>query len=140
MVEPSEDWLSAELKALPDLEAPDTVLPKVMTEVRRREQTRFARWRRLALPTVRTAVLGFALAVAVLLVLLNPLTVASETLSEAPLAKTLGLLATAAWSALWQAQVYHVPAILILTVLVLTSYSLCVAAAAAGDRLSRLQP
>jgi len=73
MKEPNEDWLDQELKALPDLEAPPELLPKVMRSVQRRS---VQRWLlsifRQHLPFIKNSCLGLALAVMVLVPLFNP--------------------------------------------------------------------
>jgi hypothetical protein len=137
MSDPQPDWLSEELKALPELEAPDAIVPKVLAAVRQQEARGWVR--RAAFGSARTVALGFALAVVVWLSVFNPVHFAGEALDGSPVWKVLELLATAIRLSLFQAKVYHFSLILVLSALGIVSYLLCLAAATVVHRLSRAE-
>lgn len=137
MPEPEPDWLSEELKALPELEAPDAIVPKVLAAVR--QQRARSRVRRAAFGSVRAVTLGFALAMVVWLSVFNPARFADEALAGSPVWKVLELLATAGRLSLFQAKVYDFSLVLVLSALGVVSYLLCLAAATVVHQLSRAE-
>jgi hypothetical protein len=139
MLDPQDDWLSQELKALPDLEAPNTVVSRVLDEVRRHENLTLTRWRRRLSGGARTAGLGFALVLVVWLSLLNPERVAGEAFTNTPVFRLWEALTTTLQVLLWQGSLYHLPVLAILAFLVFSSSLACLAALTAVHRLSRAQ-
>ncbi|HEY0791080.1 MAG TPA: hypothetical protein VGD78_08450 [Chthoniobacterales bacterium] len=139
MLDPQDDWLSQELKALPDVEAPKTVVPRVLEEVRRYENRTLTRWRQRLLGGARTAGLGVAVVLMVWLSLLNPEKLAGEVLTNHPVFRLWEALMTTLQALLWQRALYQQPLLVIVAFLAFTSCLACLAAAAAVLRLSRVR-
>lgn len=137
MSDPGKDWLDEELKGLKDLQAPQTLLPKVMERVERRAaQPAWVRaWTRRP-DLIRTFAPAFALALLVLLALLNPFYWASEVIQGNLLIRLVAIFAEAGRSVLFEAKVGQLPIVTVLASVALLSYLGCVAAAMALQRLS----
>ena len=130
MSDPTEDWLDQELKNLKELQAPETIVPKVMARVRQkakyRWQTRF----------FNSFLLGLAMACLVGLLVVDP----ARFFSELPVAwhglKVFSLIVGAVWTSLSQATVFHLPIGIIILSIITLSYAVLVAAASTVQRLA----
>jgi hypothetical protein len=130
MSDPTEDWLDQELKDLKDLQAPETIVPKVMARVRQkakqRWQTRF----------FNSFLLGLATACLVGLLVVDP----SRLFSELPVAshalRLSSLIVGAVWTSLFQATVFQLPIGIIILSIITLSYAVLVAAASTVQRLA----
>jgi hypothetical protein len=138
MSDPNRDWLDEELKALGDLQAPDTLLPKVMSRVRRRAL--IPRWARLwSNPSElwRSFALGFALVVLCLLAAIDPSRLAAGIPSGNELWKFCSILGDAATDLLLYGKVFQLPLFLLIAVGSVASYLGCLGAAVTVQRLVR---
>ena len=136
MSDPNKDWLDDELANLNDIEAPATLLPKVMKEVRERAASPW--WVRLLEP--RAALWrSFALAISVLVfglsLVVNPVQIASHLPGVVALMNLVPLLLGAAMSALLHLKVFNYSVLPLLTFAVALSYILLVASASAIQHL-----
>ena len=130
MSDPTEDWLDQELKNLKELQAPETIVPKVMARVRQkakyRWQTRF----------FNSFLLGLAMACLVGLLVVDP----ARFFSELPVAwhglKVFSLIVGAVSTSLSQATVFHLPIGIIILSIITLSYAVLVAAASTVQRLA----
>jgi anti-sigma factor RsiW len=136
MSDPHKDWLDGELANLHDIEAPATLLPKVMKEVRERAARpwwvrllgpRAALWRSFVL-AISVLVFGFSLVV-------NPVQIASHLPGVVALMNLVPLLLGAAMSALLHLKVFNYSVLPLLMFAVALSYILLVASASAIQHL-----
>ena len=137
MSDPNKDWLEAELGNLPDLEAPPTVLPKVMKKVR--ERAGRAWWvRPLAsrIELLRSFVLGISLVMLVLLIVLDPAQFFAHVPGASALFNLIPLLLEAAKGALFQAKVFNFSLLGLLAPAIVFSYVLLIATASAIRHLA----
>jgi hypothetical protein len=137
MSDRDKDWLDEELKDLKDLQAPPTLLPRVMETVERRAaQPVWVRtWAKRA-GLIRAFTLGFALALLVLLPLLNPFHWASDLIRGNLLMRLGAIFVEAGWSILFETKIGQLPIVTVLATVALLSYLFCVVAALAVQRLS----
>ncbi len=134
------DWLDAELKALDELEAPETLLPTVMAKVRARAQRPwflriFDRRPELA-PSLAT---GLALVILVASVLTNVFASTGTLFRGSPAIRGAGVLLESFQTMVLQSKIGSVPLLVVLGILFLLSYFLCIAAAKAVQRLSTVR-
>ncbi|MBV8173666.1 MAG: hypothetical protein JO151_03765 [Verrucomicrobia bacterium] len=137
MSDPNKDWLDAELKNLRDLEAPETLLPRVMKTVR--HQARKAWWVRLIDPRTdlgRSFVLGVSLLVLGLFLLVNPAQFFLDVPFLPALLKLIPLLLDTAGTVLFQVKIYHFSLLTLLVPAIVLSYLLLIFAASAIQRLA----
>ena len=130
MIDPNRDWLDAELKNLRDLEAPETLLPRVMKTVQQR--ARKAWWTRLIDPRTdlgRSFVLG-------LFLLVNPAQFFLDIPLLPALLKLIPLLLNTAGTVLFQVKIYHFPVLTLLVPAIVLSYLLLILAASTIQRLA----
>ena len=137
MSDPNRDWLDAELKNLRDLEAPETLLPRVMKTVQQR--ARKAWWTRLIDPRTdlgRSFVLAVSLFVLGFFLLVNP----AQFFLDIPLLpavlKLIPLLLDTAGTVLFQVKIYHFPVLTLLVPAIVLSYLLLILAASTIQRLA----
>jgi hypothetical protein len=137
MSDRDKDWLDEELEGLKDLQAPQALLPKVMERVERRAaQPAWIRvWARRP-DLIRTFSSGFALALLLLLPVLNPLHWASEVIEGNPVVRLAAILAEASRSILFETKVGQLPIAVVLATVALLGYLFCVGAALAVQRFS----
>jgi anti-sigma factor RsiW len=137
MSDPNNDWLDEELAKLDDIEAPATLLPKVMEEVRKRAARPWwvrslglqtALWRPFVL-AISALVFGFSLVV-------NPLQIASHIPGVIALMDLVPILLDATKAALVRAKIFNYPVLPLLAMAVTFSYVLLVASASAIQRLA----
>jgi hypothetical protein len=137
MSDPNRDWLEEELKTLPNLEAPTTLLPKVMNRVRERAAKRW--WVRLMAPHaafLRTFVLGFSLFLLIALLVVNPVQFLSHVPGASALLNLFPLLLETAEAALFQAKIFNFSVLGLLVPTIVLSYILLVATASAIQHLA----
>ena len=137
MSDRDKDWLDEELEGLKDLQAPQTLLPRVMERVERRaQQPAWIRvWARRP-DLIRTFTSGLALALLVLLAVLNPLHWASDVVEGNPVVRLGAILAEASRSILFETKVGQLPIAVVLATVALLGYLFCVGAALAVQRFS----
>jgi hypothetical protein len=137
MSDRDKDWLDEELRGLRDLPAPQTLLPRVMEKVERRAaQPAWARvWTRRP-DLIRTFGLGLALALLVLLPVLNPLHWASDLIGGNPVVRLGAIFAEVIRSILFETKVGQLPIVVVLATVASLGYLFCVAAALTVQRLS----
>ena len=137
MSDPNRDWLDAELKNLPDLEAPETLLPRVMKTVQ--QQTRKAWWTRLVEPHTglgRSFLLGVSLLVLGLFLLVNPAQFFFHVPVLPALLKLIPVLLDTAGTVLFQIKIYRFPVLTLLVPAVVLSYVCLIFAASIIQRLA----
>ena len=101
------DWLDEELQNLPDLKAPNNLLPEIMNRVQERAaQPIWIRFWREHWTLVRNLSLGLSMALLILLFWLNP------------------------------ARVFQTPLWLVILAVTAASYSICIVAASTVQRLA----
>jgi hypothetical protein len=137
MSDRDKDWLDEELEGLKDLQAPQTLLPRVMEKVERRAaRPAWIRvWARRP-DLIRTFTLSFALALLVLLPVLNPLNWASDVIEGSPVVRLGAVLGEVGRSILFETKVGQLPIVAVLATVAFIGYLFCVAAALAVQRLS----
>jgi hypothetical protein len=137
MSDPNNDWLDEKLADLDDIEAPATLLPRVMREVR--ERAARPRWVRLLGPRMalwRSFVLAISALVFGLSLVVNPLQIASHLPGVIVLTDLVPLLLDAAKTALLRAKVFNFSVLPLLAMAVALSYILLIASASAIQRLA----
>ncbi len=137
MSDPKKDWLDEELANLADIEAPATLLPKVMEQVGERATRRW--WVGVLGP--RGAVWrAFVLAISVLVfglsLMVNPLQIAAHLPGVTAVMDLFPLLLDAAKTALLRAKVFNYSVLPLLATAAGLSYILLVASASAIQRLA----
>ena len=137
MKEPNEDWLDQELKALPDLEAPPELLPKVMRSVQRRSVQRWLlSFFRQHLPFIKNSCLGFALAMMVLVPLFNPGGAVVDFLVRSPLIHCLEDMLDVGRTILTNLRIFQLPLGWLIAFVVGLSYLTCILAASTVRHLA----
>ena|SRR5215510_15516796 len=132
----NKDWLQEELANLRDMQAPSTLLPKVMERVRSRS-TQSWRAGLFASHTDlwRSFVVALSVCLLAVLILVNP----SQYFSALPLAgallRVIGVLVESAKEVLLQTKIYHLPLLMVLAPIVIFSYALLVTTASIINRL-----
>jgi hypothetical protein len=137
MSDPHKDWLDEELKNLRDLEAPETLLPRVMKTVR--QQARKAWWARLIDPRTdlcRSFVLGVSLFVLGLFLMVSPAQFFSDVPVLPALLKLIPLLLDVAGTLLFQVKIYHFSVLTLLVPAIVLSYVFLIFAASTIQRLA----
>jgi len=137
MRDPNKDWLEEELESLRDLEAPPTLLPKVMNKVRERAGRLW--WTRLVesrTELLRSFVLGVALLMLVLMLLVNPTQFLSRVPGASAILNLIPLLLDAAKSALFEAKVFNFSVLELFAPTIILSYVLLVAIASTIQHLA----
>jgi hypothetical protein len=137
MSDPNKDWLDEELANLQDIEAPVTLLPKVMDEVRERAARPW--WVRLLGPRTavwRSVVLAISVLVFGLSLVVNPVQIAAHLPGVIALMDLVPLLLDATKTALLRTKVFNYPVLPLLAMTVALSYVLLVASASAIQRLA----
>lgn len=137
MSDRNKDWLDEELEGLKDLQAPQTLLPRVMEKVERRAA--LPAWIRIWArrpDLILTFTSGFALALLVLLPVLNPLHWVSDVIKGNPVVRLGAILAEVGRSILFEAKVGQLPIAVVLGTVALLGYLFCVGAALAVRRFS----
>jgi hypothetical protein len=137
MNDPDKDWLEEELENLRDLEAPTTLLPKVMKSVRQRAARPW--WARLLGSQTdlgRSFVLGISLLMLGLLLVVNPAQFFSQMPGATALLNLIPLLLDAGKTALFQAKVFNFSVLALLAPAIVLNYILLVAAASAIQHLA----
>jgi hypothetical protein len=140
MSDPKKDWLEEELASMGDLEAPASLLPKVMERVRARSRRSFLACifgSRAELP--RSIVLALSACLLAALVVINP----AQYLSAVPIApavlRAVGILIESTRIVLLQARIYHLPLLALLVPILVLSYAFLVTTVSLIKRLLTLQ-
>ncbi|MBV8484200.1 MAG: hypothetical protein JO077_15220 [Verrucomicrobia bacterium] len=137
MKEPNEDWLDKELKALPDLEAPTELLPKVMRSVQRRSVQRWLLSTfRQYLPFIKNSCLGLALAVMVLVPLFNPGATLIDFIGRSPFLHFLGDMLDVGRTILINLRIFQLPLGWLVALVAGFSYLTCILAASTVRHLA----
>ena len=137
MSDPNKDWLDEELKHLRDLEAPATLLPKVMEKVRQRAGRLW--WVRLVesrAELVRSLGVGVSLLMLVLLLVVNPTQFFSHLPGASALLNLIPLLLDAAKAILFEAKVFNFSVLGLFAPAIILSYILLVAIASSIQHLA----
>jgi hypothetical protein len=137
MSDPNKDWLDEELKHLRDLEAPATLLPKVMEKVRQRAGRLW--WVRLVesrAELLRSLVVGVSLLMLVLLLVVNPTQFFSHLPGASALLNLIPLLLDAAKATLFEAKIFNLSVLGLFAPAIVLSYILLVAIASTIQRLA----
>ena len=135
MSDQNKDWLDAELKNLPDLEAPRTLLPTVMETVRQRARVPWWAWPPRT-DLFRSFALVISLFVLVFLLVVNPVQFFSDVPIAPALLKLIPILLDTAKAVLFQAKVYHFSVLSLLLPPIVLSYVFLVAVASTIQRLA----
>ncbi len=133
----NNDWLDEELAKLQDIDAPPSLLPKVMQEVRERAARPW--WARVLGPRMglwRSFVLAISILVFALSLVVNPLQIISHLPGVIALMNLVPLLLEAAKTELLRAKIFNYSVLPLLTIAVTLSYILLVASASAIQRLA----
>jgi hypothetical protein len=139
MSDPDKDWLDEEIAKLRDLQAPPTLLPKVMERVRSR--SREPMLARIASRTdlVRSLVIALSACLLAALTMLS----ASEYWPTLPIAPAFLRLVEALLESikiiLLQTRIYHLPLLVFLAPIVVFSYAFLVTAASIIKQLLALR-
>jgi len=137
MSDPNKDWLEEELENLQDLEAPKTLLPKVMKKVHQRAQK--AWWARMTesrADLLRSFVLGVSVFLLVLFFLIDPAQFFSRVPGASALLNLIPLLLDAAKTALFGAKVFNFSLLGLLAPAIVFSYIFLIATASAIQHLA----
>jgi hypothetical protein len=131
------DWLDEELRNLPDLTAPKSLLPRVMERVQERAgQPIWIRVWREHWILFRNSSLGLSIALLILLLWLNPARMFSSVISVSPVfrvtAEVLDIVATV----LSSGRIFQTPLWLVIVALTAVSYGTCILAASTVQRLA----
>jgi hypothetical protein len=131
------DWLEQELKNLPDLTAPPTLLPEIMNRVQERaDQPIWIRFWREHWTFVRNLSLGLSMALLILLFWLNPARIFSSVVGLSPLFRVTAAMLDVAIAILNSARVFQTPLWLVIVAVTAASYGTCILAASAVQRLA----
>jgi hypothetical protein len=136
MSDPHKDWLEEQLANLGDLEAPPTLLPKVMERVRARDR----KPRLFGSPADlgRSFLLALSACLLAAILVVNPV----RYFSELPLGvflRTIDILLESAKVLLLQTEIYHWPLVTLFAPLVIFSYAFVLTAASLVQRLLALR-
>ncbi len=138
MNDQEHDWLDAELKSLDELEAPETLLPKVMAEVRARAgRPWFLRIFDRRSELAPALAIGLALIVLVVSLLTNSF--AGALFQGSPAIRGAAVVLESFQTMVIQSRIGSIPLLVLLGILFLSSYLLCIAAAKAVQRLSTVR-
>jgi hypothetical protein len=131
------DWLEQELKNLPDLTAPPTLLPEIMNRVQERaDQPIWIRFWREHWTFVRNLSLGLSMALLILLFWLNPARIFSSVVGLSLLFRVTAAMLDVAIAILNSARVFQTPLWLVIVAVTAASYGTCILAASAVQRLA----
>jgi hypothetical protein len=131
------DWLEQELKNLPDLTAPPTLLPEIMNRVQERaDQPIWIRFWREHWTFVRNLILGLSMALLILLFWLNPARIFSSVVGLSPLFRVTAAMLDVAIAILNSARVFQTPLWLVIVAVTAASYGTCILAASTVQRLA----
>jgi hypothetical protein len=131
------DWLDEELRNLPDLTAPASLLPDVMERVRARSaQPVWIRFWREHWILLRNSSLGLSIASLVLLFWLNPAQLFASLVALLPIFRVTAQLLNIAITILDSGRVLHTPLWIVVLGLTAASYGCCVIAASTVQRLA----
>jgi hypothetical protein len=124
MNDSEQDWLEKELGELREIQAPETLLPKVMKAVEKRQAQQW--WRRFSLchgqlQLLRHAAPGFALALLLCSIVLNPFQMIGHQLLEHPWVRAGEMLGSIMGKALLETRIWHLPVMFYLGALALSS-------------------
>jgi hypothetical protein len=140
MSDPDKDWLDEEIAKLRDLQAPPTLLPKVMERVRSRSrEPMLARFFASRTDLVRSLVIALSACLLAALTMLS----ASEYWPTLPIAPAFLRLVEALLESikiiLLQTRIYHLPLLVFLAPIVVFSYAFLVTAASIIKQLLALR-
>jgi hypothetical protein len=131
------DWLDEELRNLPDLKAPNKLLPEIMNRVQERAaQPIWIRFWREHSTLVRNLSLGLSMALLILLFWLNPARVFSSVVGLSPLFRVTAAMLDVAVTILNSARVFQTPLWLVILAVTIASYGTCIVAASTVQRLA----
>jgi hypothetical protein len=131
------DWLDKELRNLPDLTAPKSLLPAIMKQVQERAaQPMWIRFWREHWTLIRNLSLGLSMALLVLLFWFNPARLFSSLVALSPLFRVTAEILDIAVTILNSARVFQTPLWLVILAVTLASYGICVVAASTVQRLA----
>lgn len=134
---PNKDWLEEELESLRDLEAPATLLPRVMEKIHERAgRPWWVRRFKDRTDLVRSFALGISLFILGLLLVVKPAQFASQVPGASALLNLVPLLLDAAKAALFQAKIFDFSVLGLLATAVVLSYILLIASASAIRHLA----
>jgi hypothetical protein len=140
MSDPNRDWLDDELSKLQDIEAPSTLLPNVMREVRKRAASPW--WARAfasGKDLWRSFMLAFSVVVFALSLAVNPSHVAPLLPGSQAVLNLSRLLLDTVIAVLLHAKVFNYPLLQLLGLASGLSYILLIAAASAIQRLADIR-
>jgi hypothetical protein len=131
------DWLDEELRNLPDLTAPKSLLPAIMKQVQERAaQPIWIRVWREHWTLIRNLSLGLSMALLILLFWLNPARLFSSVVALSPLFRVTAEILDIAVTILNSARVFQTPLWLVILAVTLASYGICIVAASTVQRLA----
>ena len=131
------DWLDEELRNLPDLSAPKSLLPTIMKRVQERAtQPIWIRFWREHWTLIRNLSLGLSMALLILLFWLNPARLFSSVVALSPLFRVTAEILDIAVTILNSARVFQTPLWLVILAVTLASYGICIVAASTVQRLA----
>jgi hypothetical protein len=131
------NWLDQELRNLPDLKAPNHLLPEIMNRVQERAvQPIWIRFWREHWTLVRNLSLGLSLALLILLIWLNPARVFSSVIGLSPLFRVTAAMLDVAVTILNSARVFQTPLWLVILAVTVASYGTCILAASTVQQLA----
>jgi hypothetical protein len=137
MSDPNKDWLEEELESLRDLEAPATLLPRVMEKIHERaSRPRWMRRFKNRTDLVRSLALGISLLMLGLLLVVKPAQFSFHIPGASALLNLVPLLLEAAKAALFQAKIFNFSLLGLLAIVVVLSYILLIATASAIHHLA----
>jgi hypothetical protein len=140
MSDPNKDWLDEELESLRDLEAPTTILPKVMQQVRERaKRPWWARFGESRTGLIRSFVLGISLCMLGLLLVVEPAQFFSHVPGASAVLNVIPLLLNAGKEVLFQAKIFNFSILVLLAPAIVFSYILLVATASAIQHLASVR-
>jgi hypothetical protein len=131
------DWLDEELRNLPDLSAPTSLLPAIMKRVQERAtQPIWVRFWREHWMLIRNLSLGLSMALLILLFWLNPARLFSSAVALSPLFRVTAEILDIAVTILDSARVFQTPLWLVILAVTVASYGICIVAASTVQRLA----
>jgi hypothetical protein len=140
MNDEGKDWLDTELNKLTDLEAPETLLPRVMHVVRRKAgQRRLSRFLEGNRNTFRTLLVAFAVVALGALLLVNPIQYLGNVPIVAVPLKLASILLETLENLLLYYKIFNLPILAIILPAVIASLSLLVATATSVRWLAAIQ-
>jgi len=131
------DWLDKELRNLPDLTAPKSLLPAIMKRVQERAaQPIWIRFWREHWTLIRNLSLGLSMALLILLFWFNPARLFSSVVALSPLFRVTAEILDIAVTVLNSARVFQTPLWLVILAVTAVSYGICIGAASTVQRLA----